>query len=130
MWTSRSPGSGRGQSPNGCAEAPRRIESFTGAGKPRRWRSPARPARSPLAGVGHRFPRLLRRQARPLLQELDRVLVGRAHERHGAVARRAIDGDACFHQPIAERVDVVDLEGEVAKIARLAVVLAVPVVSE
>lgn len=50
-------------------------------------------------------------------------MVGRAHEGHGALARRAVDGDARVHEPLAERVDVVHLVGEVAEVARLAVVL-------
>jgi len=37
-----------------------------------------------------------------------------------------MDGDAGLHQPIAERVNVVDLVGEVTEIARLAIVLLRP----
>ena len=56
--------------------------------------------------------------------------VGRAHEGHHAVAGRAVDRDPGLHHAVAGRVDVVDLEGEMAEMARLAVVLAVPVVGE
>src|SRR5262249_11937321 len=49
---------------------------------------------SPLAGIGHGSPRLLGRQRGAFLQQLDRVLVGRAYERHHPVARRPVDGDA------------------------------------
>src|ERR1700736_6953355 len=59
----------------------------------------------PGAGVGQRGPRLRRRPGVALLQELDRMQVGRADERHLAVAGRAVDGDAHFHQPVASRVD-------------------------
>src|SRR5215470_6968655 len=85
---------------------------------------------SPLARILHRGPGLLRRQTGALLQQLDRVLVGRAHERHGAVARRAVDGDAGLLQPVAQRIDIIDLECEMTEVARLAVILAVPVVGE
>ncbi len=59
------------------------------------------PATSPLPGIRHRGPRLLRRQRRALLQKLDRMLVGRAHERHHSVARRPVDGHSRLHQPLA-----------------------------
>ena len=59
------------------------------------------------------------------VQELDRVLVGRAHERHVAVARQAVNGDTRLHQLVEGRVDVVDLIGEAAEMARLALVLGV-----
>src|SRR5712671_4176148 len=58
------------------------------------------------------------------------MLVGRAHERHGAVARRPVDGDARLHEPLAQRVDVVDLEGEVPEMAGLAIVFAIPIEGE
>src|SRR3984893_18860848 len=77
-------------------------------------------AGSPFAGMGHRGPGLLRRQRLAFLQKLDGVLVGRAYERHHAVARRPVDGDAGLHEAVAERIDVVDLVGEGAEIARLA----------
>src|SRR5580692_2954530 len=85
---------------------------------------------SPFPGIGHRGPRLLWRQRLAFLQKLDGVLIWRAYERHHAVARRPVDGDAGLHQPVAERIDVVDLVGEVAEIARLTVVLAVPVIGQ
>jgi hypothetical protein len=84
----------------------------------------------PVAGIRHRRPGLGRRLRIALLQQFDRMQVGRAHERHIAVARRAVDGDAHLHQPLAGRVDVVDLIGEVAEITVLAVFLFVPVVGE
>ena len=56
--------------------------------------------------------------------------IRRAHERHHAVARRPVDGDAGLHEAVAERIDVVDLVGEMAEIARFAVVLAVPVIGQ
>ena len=86
--------------------------------------------RLPLPGIRHRCPRLLGRQRVALLQEFDRVLVGRAHEGHVAVARRPVDGDAGFVQPVAQRIDVVDLIGEMAEIASLAIVLAVPIIGQ
>ena len=48
----------------------------------------------PGAGVRHARPGLGRRQRRALLQQLDRDVVRRAHERHAAVARRTVDRDA------------------------------------
>src|SRR5690606_4826626 len=49
--------------------------------------------------------------------------VGRADEGHAAVARRTVDGHAHRLQVRADGVDVVDLEGQVAEVARAAVVL-------
>lgn len=85
---------------------------------------------SPGAGVGHRLPGLARREGRALLQELDRDPVGRADERHVAVARRTVDRHAGVHQPLARRVDVLDLVGEVAEVAPAGELLRVPVVGE
>src|SRR6266853_2921579 len=85
---------------------------------------------SPVAGVRHRRPRLRRRFWIALLQQLDRMQIRRANEGHVAVARRTVDGDALLHQPVAGRVDVVDLIGEVPEIAVLAVFLLVPIVGE
>src|SRR5689334_7993952 len=82
---------------------------------------------SPLAGVRHRRPGFPRRLWLALLQQFDRMLVRGADEGHVAVAGRAIDGDAAFLQLVAGRIDVVDLVGEVAEVARLAVVLGIPV---
>src|ERR1700691_4264342 len=77
--------------------------------------SPAKPdwryGPSPLPGIGHRGPGFLRRERRALLQKLDRMFVGRAHEGHVAVARRPVDGDAPVHQFLAKRIDVVDFIG-------------------
>ena len=56
--------------------------------------------------------------------------IRRANEGHLAVARRAVDGDAEFHQPVAGGVDVIDLVGEVAEITVLAVFFLVPIVGE
>ena len=58
------------------------------------------------------------------------MLVRRTNEGHDPVARRPVDGDAGAHQPVAQRIDIVDLVGEVAEIARLAVIFAVPVVRQ
>src|SRR6185312_13347124 len=68
-------------------------------------------AASPLPGVRHRGPGFLGRLRLALLQKLDRMLVGRTHERHVAVARRPVDGDAALLQLLAGRIDVVDLVG-------------------
>jgi hypothetical protein len=67
------------------------------------------------------------RQRCALLQQFDRDRVGRAHEGHAAVARRAVDGHAQRSQVRAGGVDVVDAEGEVAEVARAAVVFVVVV---
>src|SRR5712664_1174722 len=56
--------------------------------------------------------------------------IRRADERHLSVARRAVDGDAEFHQAVAGRVDVVDLIGEMAEITILAVFFLVPIIGE
>src|SRR5205823_885817 len=79
---------------------------------------------SPLAAVRHRGPRLLRRQRIAFLQQLDRMLIRRANERHIAVARRAIDRHAAFHQSLANGVNIVDLISEMTEIACLAVIFA------
>ena len=47
--------------------------------------------------------------------------IGRADERHLAVARRTIDGDAELHQPVAGRIDIVDLISEMSEVAILAI---------
>src|SRR5207302_1742874 len=84
----------------------------------------------PVANVRHRGPGFCRRLRLALLQQFDRMQVRRADERHVAIARRAVDGDARFHQAVAGRVDVVDLIGEVAEISVLAVFLLIPIVGE
>ncbi len=85
---------------------------------------------SPGTGVRHRGPRLGLRQRRAFLEQLDRDVVRRADERHLAVARRPIDRDARVAQPLAQRVDVVDLVRDVAEVAAARVFLGVPVVRE
>src|ERR1700722_16504838 len=81
----------------------------------------------PVAGVGHRRPRLCRRLRIALLQKFDRVQVGRAHESHLAVTRRAVDRDAELHQMRAGRVDIVNFIGEMTEVAILAVFFFIPV---
>src|SRR6476469_2166717 len=76
---------------------------------------------SPMSGIRHRSPWLRRRLRIALLQQLDGMQIRRANEGHLAVARRTVDGDAEFHQAVARGIDVVDLIGEVAEIAILAV---------
>ena len=65
-----------------------------------------------------------------LLQQLERDIVWRADEGHAAVARRPVDRDPCLHEPVARGVDIVDLVGEMAEIASLAVGLRIPVVCQ
>src|SRR5579883_1795548 len=67
----------------------------------------------PLALARHRSPRLGLGQRLAALEQLDRLPVGRLHEGHPPVARRAEDRDALGPQLLAGRVDVVDLVGEV-----------------
>ena len=86
--------------------------------------------RSPHARVRHRRPGLGRRQRLALLQQFDRNVVGRADERHVAVARRPVDVTPAFCSLRAIGVDVVDLVGEMAEIAPAGVGLRVPVVGE
>jgi hypothetical protein len=81
---------------------------------------------TPLSGVGHRCPRLLRRQV-AVLQEFDRDQVRRAHEGHVAVARRAVDRVAQRLQAFAGGVDVGDAERQVAEVAGAAVILGLAV---
>src|SRR6478752_4850288 len=85
---------------------------------------------SPVAGIRHRAPWLLRWQRVALLQDLDGVEIGRADEGHLTVARRAIDGDAELHQAVAGCVNVVDLISEMAEMPVLAIGLFVPIVGE
>ncbi|KAG5729160.1 hypothetical protein E4T56_gene8893, partial [Termitomyces sp. T112] len=85
---------------------------------------------SGVAGVRHRGPGLLRRLRIALLEQFDRVQIRRPDEGHVAVARRPVDGDAGLHQLLAGGVDVVDLLGEMAEEAVLAVLLLVPVPGE
>src|SRR6185437_12463647 len=83
-----------------------------------------------MSGVRHRRPRLRRRFRIALLQQFDRMQIRRADEGHLAVSRRTVDGDAELHQPIAGRIDIVDLIGEMAEIAILTVFFLVPIVGE
>ena len=46
---------------------------------------------SPMSGVGHRRPRLCGRFRLALLQQLDRMQIGRAHKRHRSVALRLVE---------------------------------------
>jgi hypothetical protein len=86
--------------------------------------------RLPLSDILHRGPGLLLRLGAPLLQQLDRNVVGRADEGHVAVPRRAVDGDAVLHQPLAGRVNIVDLESEVPEVPPFAVRLWIPIIRE
>src|ERR1043165_8142 len=86
---------------------------------------------SPLADVLHRGPGLGRCEGLAALEELDADEVGRAHERHPAVARRARDRVAEVDQALAGGVDVGDLVGDVAEVAAARVrVGLVPVVGQ
>jgi serine/threonine protein kinase len=85
----------------------------------------------PRARVGHRQPGLGRSQGVAGLQQLDRVAVGRLHEGHASIPRRAVDRDARVHQPLAGGVDVVHRVGEVPEEAPGCVGLGVvPVVRQ
>src|SRR4029079_19496331 len=86
--------------------------------------------RLPLSGISHRFPRFLRGLGRASLQQLDRMLVGRAHKGHDAVTRRPADGNAGLHTAVARLANVIDLIGQVPKKTSLAIVLGIPVVGE
>src|SRR5262249_44719748 len=129
---------GRSVTTNTDTQSGRHIETFAPSSKQadrfteafRRDSPPSVGAGSPLPAVRHRDPRFLRRQWRTLLPQLDRMLIGRTHEGHIAVARWAIDRHAGFHQFLTERVDVVHLVGEVTEIACFAVIFAVPVVGQ
>src|SRR6185437_4370016 len=52
------------------------------------------------------------------------------YEGHDAVARGPVDGDACLHEPIASCVNIVDFIREMAEMARLAIVLGIPIICE
>ena len=58
-----------------------------------------------------------------VLQQLDRDLVRRTHEGHMPVARRTVDRHAHRGEARAGVVDVFDAKGEMAEIARRAIVL-------
>src|SRR5215469_14887782 len=74
-------------------------------------------ARSPGAGAGHAGPGRLGCQRFALLQELDGDPVGGAHEGHLTVPGRPVDGDPRSCETIADRIDVVHGEGQMAEIA-------------
>ena len=83
-----------------------------------------------MTGVRHRCPRLLRRQRRARLKQLDRDIVGRPDEGHVAVARRPVDRDAIVHQPPAGVVDILHPVGDVAEIAAFGISLLIPIMGE
>jgi len=85
---------------------------------------------SPHPHIRHRRPGLCDRQRLPVLQQLDRDPVRRAHERHPPVPRRPVDRHAVVHQALAGGVDIVDRVGEVPEVAPAGVGLGVPVVGE
>src|SRR5689334_19174894 len=88
-------------------------------------------ARLPLAAVGARGPGLALFQRGSALQELDRMPVGGLDERHVPVARWAQHLDPLRFDSLAELVDVVDLEREVAEEASRGVGLfLIPVVGQ
>src|SRR5262249_37770243 len=86
--------------------------------------------RLPLAGVRHRFPRLLRGLGCALLQELDGMLVGGAPKSHDAVARWPVDSEPRLPEPVAGCVGIIHLKSKMAKIAGFPIVFGVPVVSK
>src|SRR6187549_2908178 len=104
---------------SGCRDLPRvPLHHPSGGSPPRSGEDLGLPA----PAVGHARPRLLRLEV-AVLQQLDRDPVGRAHECHVPVARRAVDRHPGVHQLLAGRVDVVDAVGEVAEVAPAGVVL-------
>lgn len=56
------------------------------------------------------------------LQKFDRDAVGCADKGHMAIARRAVDGDTCIHQPLAGRVNIVDPIGQMPEIPAAAII--------
>ena len=88
-----------------------------------------RDCRLPTADIGHAGPGLPGFEP-AVLQQLDGNAVGRAHEGHMAIAWRAIDRNACIHQPLARRVDIIDVIGEMTEIAPTGIFLGIPVVGE
>src|SRR5690349_8609332 len=87
-------------------------------------------ARSPASGVGHGRPGLPWRKRTVFLQQLDGDVVGRAHEGHAAITRRAIDQHTVLLQSLASGVNVVHGVGQVTEVAAAAVTLGLPVVRE
>jgi hypothetical protein len=90
----------------------------------------ARQLRLPLPTLGIEAQGSVGASAAAFLQQLDRDLIRRAHERHAAVARRPADRHTAFHQPAAGRVDVVYLVGQVPEVAAARVAFRVPVVRQ
>ena len=84
----------------------------------------------PASGVLHRSPGLLRGKRIAILQDFNRNAVGRTHERHMAVARRAVDGDAGIRHLLAEIVDILDPIGEVTEIAATGIFFRIPVIGQ
>ena len=64
--------------------------------------------RLPMPGAVHACPGLLRGEGIAILQQLDRDIVGRAHEGHPSVARGAIDCNARRLQFGAFCIDIFD----------------------
>src|SRR4051794_4315554 len=58
------------------------------------------------------------------------MLVGRAHESHGAVARRPVDRNAGLYQALADSIYIVNFIGEVAEITCLPIIFDVPIIGE
>ncbi len=56
------------------------------------------------------------------LQQFDRDAVRRTDKGHMAIARRTVDGDACVHQPLAGRINIVDPIGKMTEIPTAAVI--------
>src|SRR5262249_25122105 len=77
----------------------------------------SRAAPLPLADVGHRRPRLGRRERGTALQQLDRDQIGRAYECHAAIARRPADLVARLDEPLACTVDIVHFIRNVTEVA-------------
>src|SRR5579872_5495108 len=86
--------------------------------------------RLPMSGIRHRRPRLRRRSRIAFLQEFDGVKIRGADKSKLSIANRPVDCDAKLHEAFAGRVDIVDLVGEMAEIAILAVFLFVPIIGE
>jgi hypothetical protein len=108
-----------------------KINSVTSALPKTYFRSFAQPLSSidglPASGIGHRNPRLLRRQRTVFLQKLDRNLIRRTDESHVSVSRRPVDHDAGIHQVLAGFVYIVDFECQMAEIASAGIDFRIPV---
>src|SRR5262249_9761943 len=86
----------------------------------------ARP--SPDAGVRHGGPGFALWESFTALQQFDGNIVGRADECHVPIARRPVDRDAGFHEPVAGFVNIFDSEGEMAEIAPSGIYFLVPII--